>query len=871
MARSVAVTLLAFGVLFAVVRAVGDDNPWDAKGWPGFIEWPAELFMQFIDGAASLVEVGNGGASLTARLGCLALLIGLLVTLRRSMLMYSAYKPGAVDMKRLVASVPDVEPKLEGLTAQLRKQLSETNLYPPTALPSEAPADNFLDLLGDIELEPKKLGTSLLRLFSRLRPKIAYTVRGVLRVRDQEPCFGVTVTVTSYAIRGGSRTEAVWGSTWEQAVQDAGYWVMAALVPVTRASRRPPWQGWHGRDLPPKLFAAYQGAQELSRDRKFDDALDLYYEALRIDPTNLYLRTQIAGIQEQLWLHLDALETYYGAICLDGQSSEQRNARMDMGSWDVRRILHRRYRWWRSGLLEARFRYAVVLGVVERTAEQWCQREDPGCCQRREHARVQIRKALAPALSERYWRTFVGLVPPGERWPLVGARETKEWLSTQLGEKERREEIVRIILLLACREEMHQLAADYPRTIRLRHPFTRAPGTLTRASLLLNRDVWGPLRLAKACREAAPDVWLRLDTSLSWPSAPEMLQHRVKQARGRLHRLRRRWLHGWSLWQDCYNAACVYAVGMLAGAGTDAQRTALADLAVKELEDARHADLSGFHFLTRSWLLAEDPDFEELRQTDRFIRFEREAYPHAAPDRHRPTLPVLPEVTVYDQHLLSGCAQVMEHTWRIRSKQLPAEPHQLAEWFSSEAELWRCIHRIAENEGRHWRDREKLIQDVREIADIALLAKFDLPSRLPEMDDLLDDATWLNVRDANERVAAMEKEVTSRLSYLTKVVSDSDNPHSPIVLSTEWLASVRNTRASTGFVTQAAVKQATRDYEIAWRALRDHVNPDESREALATAMRHFHSPRHNWWRVAAVIRTGGPYGFRRGGRAGFDK
>ncbi|CAM5358390.1 Tetratricopeptide repeat-containing protein OS=Streptomyces microflavus OX=1919 GN=Smic_82410 PE=4 SV=1 [Streptomyces microflavus] len=102
---------------------------------------------------------------------------------------------------------------------------------------------------------------------------------------------------------------------------------MATLVPVARAGRRPPWQEWCGRDLPPELFAACQQARELSGQRKFDDALESYYEALRFDPTNLYLRTQIAGIQEQLWLHLDALETYYGALRLDGRNSAQRNAR----------------------------------------------------------------------------------------------------------------------------------------------------------------------------------------------------------------------------------------------------------------------------------------------------------------------------------------------------------------------------------------------------------------------------------------------------------------------------------------------------------------------------------------------------------------
>ncbi|MFW3464683.1 hypothetical protein ACN24K_32135 [Streptomyces microflavus] len=313
MTRSAAMTLAVLAALVAVVRAVGGQGePWQAEGWTTLFEGPAEWFMQFIEGASRLVKGGSDGASFSARLGCLLLLILLFVALRRWMLMYYAHKPGAVDVKKLVSSAPGMEQQLEGLSAQLRKQLSETNLYPPTALPAEAPADNFLDLLGDVDLEPKKLGTSLLRLFSRLRPKIAYTVRGVLRLREQEPGFGITVT--SYAIRG-SRTESIWSRSWEDAIQEAGYWAVAGH-PGRPAS---PLAGVVRPGPAAELFAAYQQARELSGQRKFDDALESYYEALRFDPTNLYLRTQIAGIQEQLWLHLDALETYYGALRLDGR------------------------------------------------------------------------------------------------------------------------------------------------------------------------------------------------------------------------------------------------------------------------------------------------------------------------------------------------------------------------------------------------------------------------------------------------------------------------------------------------------------------------------------------------------------------------
>ncbi|MFE5109450.1 hypothetical protein [Streptomyces sp. NPDC056663] len=149
------------------------------------------------------------------------LLIFFFCLLRRAMLERNAYLPGSVDVQELVdATPPEKKPLVQDLTSQFRKQISETDLYPPTVLPAEAPPEHFLDLLGDVDLEPKKLLTSLLRLFSRLRPKVAYRVRGILRFRTQEPHFGMTVTITSF-IRGCER-----------------YRVAAAEV-VTRGSRPP--------------------------------------------------------------------------------------------------------------------------------------------------------------------------------------------------------------------------------------------------------------------------------------------------------------------------------------------------------------------------------------------------------------------------------------------------------------------------------------------------------------------------------------------------------------------------------------------------------------------------------------------------------
>ncbi|MFE7546847.1 hypothetical protein [Streptomyces gardneri] len=871
--------ILSVVLLITAVSGVGWVSPaWDAKeSWPTFFQVVSEWFMRFFEGAARIVTGGKDGAGLSLRLLCLLLLISSFVALRRWMLQRNAFKPGPVDVQQLVTSTAEGEPSLEGLTAQLRKQLSETNLYPPSALPAESPAESFLDLLGDIDLEPKKLGTSILRLFSRLRPKVAYKVRGVLRAREQEPVFGVTVTITSYATRG-SRTETLWRQTWEEAVQACGYWVMAALVPVTQASRRAPWQEWRGRNLQPELFAAYQEARELSQDRKFDDALQRYYTALRLDPTNIHLRTQIAGTQEKLWLHLDALETYHGAILLDGQSREERNARLRRGPWNPRRSFCKRYRWWRNGLLEARFRYAVVLGMSERTARQWCKPtvdpDDSVKVPRRARTRREIRKSMAPALVERYWRTVTHLTPPGVDMPICEGPAARKWLEDELGEGGLDQKNVSLIFQLACAEEMYQLACDYPILRFFRNSSRRRSRGLTWTSLRLNRDVWAPLRLAWAVEQTEAGTVEGLRNDLIWPMKAKDLIKRVEQARGWwIWRRMAERLSKWQLWpdrpwQDRYNTACIYAVAM--GGYEDEQglddedKQNLDDLAaqsVKELEAAARADLTSFQPIMRSWLLTEDPDLEWLRPNDRFIRFEREIYPHDAPDRDRPQRPLRAEMMAYDQQLLGGTAQVMEHTWRLRGKLLPAETHLIAQWFITEKLIWQCVHRVAANQGRDWRDRAKLLQTVREIGDSTLLAKYGLPSKLPELDDLLDEAAWFVIGSAKESLTGFGKTIEKRLTTLSRGIDGTSNGVSPIHRSDQWVEAVKHSGTFPNFMMQVAVQQVCADYETTWRALRDQLDPEDDEWAFPRALRDLHEP-DGAWRLLATFRARAPVGFR---------
>ncbi|MEU5053487.1 hypothetical protein [Streptomyces sp. NPDC021096] len=865
--RTAALAVLAFVLLVLGVRAVGAQaHAWQADpAWWGPVQAITEWVMQIVGGVAALLK-GKGGAPLSQRIGCLLMLIVFFVMWRRAMLARNAYRPGPVDVQKLVASGPEVEPQVEGLTAQLRKYLSETNLYPPTALPAEPPADNFIDLLGDVDIEPKKFGTSLLRLFSRIRPKVAYTVRGVLREQAQEARCGVTITVTSYAMRG-SRTETLWAATWDDVVRLAGNWVMSSLVPVTRAGKRPPWQEWHGRCLQPELFAAYQEGRRLSKERKFDAALERYYTALRLDPSNLYLRTQIAGIQEKLWLHIDALETYYGAMLLDGCTEEERDRRLTMGRWNPLRW-RRRYRWWRNGLLEVRFRYAVVLGIAEQTAKQWCTtRYGDDYCPRRARAREEIRQAMTPAFVDRYWRAFLGSTHPGGL--SFGADEPliRGWLTGLLDAHQDRETI-RVVFQRACAEEMNQIVRDTPWSSLLPFVVARYRGTLTWASLRLNQQVWAPLRLAWAMDGHYPRYWSSgLQASPVWLESAQQLDERVQRVLDRpLGHFLTRWAREWNVlprrpWQDSYNAACVYAAAM----NHQFHRKdggELARYAVRALEDATRTDRSSSQYLAGSWLLTEDPDLVALRRQPRFVRFERETYPHAAPDRHRSERPLTAEIMACHHAVLRATAEVMEHTWHDRRKRLPVEFPELARWFASEVEMWERVYQFARNRGCDWRDRERLLQAVRGVAEPALVIRRGLPAGLPELDDLLD-AAWFEHGRSDGWVELFGASIAQRLTILSQDLKSartgSPTAFSPISRSEQWLAAVRRDGALSHLVAQGAVRQACWDYEAVWRALGDQLDPAGDPRALSAVLGRLRRPRETWRGLAA----GHPDGARR--------
>ncbi|MFJ5740637.1 hypothetical protein [Streptomyces microflavus] len=53
---------------------------------------------------------------------------------------------------------------------------------------------------------------------------------------------------------------------------------------------------------------------------------------------------------------------------------------------------------------------------------------------------------------------------------------------------------------------------------------------------------------------------------------------------------------------------------------------------------------------------------------------------------------------------------------------------------------------------------------------------------------------------------------------------------------------MRQNGASAAVVKQAAAQQACSDYETAWRAVRELLDPDQSATALSDALQRFHVP-----------------------------
>ncbi|MER6305108.1 hypothetical protein [Streptomyces sp. NPDC001657] len=728
---------LGFAGLIAALWRAGDGRP--AWGGGGLVGFTGQVFGGL---GAVFKPTKPGGASIGSRLAFVLILLVLLYFLWRATRAWLAYKPGAVDVQQLEDATPEGTPKPSDvdLTARLRRRLSDSSMYPPATLPAQAPAESFLELLGDVEINPEKLGTALPKLLGRLRPKLAYRVSGVLQYRDGTPDpYGMTVTVTAFLF-GGSRSKDVWGSDWDDVIRKAGSWTVSTLLPVTRAGRLPPWRRWWGQEIAYELYEAYQEANALSRAGRHHEALEQYFRAVRLDPTNPYLRAELAETQEKMGLHIDALDTCQRALTLDGQSLLGYHKRLWLSHWNphprrLRYFLHPHvYR----DLIGLRYRNSIILGTAETTARQWA--EGAGT-----HG-WQTCENLIPLFVNRYWPAALGVAP---RIPLRRKRRKeraeagRDSLEKTLWRRDPAE--IRVVMQRVAVQETARLAADdawarvwlyWPARlwswVRFFWPAAYyqsvrgAPSRVTRGAFHINRRVWAPLRLtwATSAYDASTGQGPRTTPTYKWrwPYTWRLPVSRLDWDRLKIWSLR--WRLGLSAllwtrrdWHTHYNAACVYAVAMNADQWDPADQGKLVGCALARLDHAVQATRKEAATVERSWLVEEDPDLALLRApgslgNPHFTNFVRTMYPSAETfEQSPPSSRTEAQLRAYDYRLLEEISKLMQEVWSQRHDQGDTDIQRVAEWLRTERSIWKSVREIADpNSRRRWQDRVSFIR-----------------------------------------------------------------------------------------------------------------------------------------------------------------
>ncbi|MFH8633295.1 hypothetical protein ACH4CC_26060 [Streptomyces lydicus] len=845
---------IGFAGLIASLHAAGAGRTaWAGKGVVGFLG-------RVFGGLGAVFTPGpHGGASIGARLAFVLVMLLVLYLLWRATRAWLAYKPGAVDIQQLEDATPEGTPKPRDtdLTARLRHRLSDSSMYPPATLPAQAPAESFLELLGDIEIDPDKLGTALPKLLSRLRPKLAYRVSGILQFRESPlpDQYGATVTVTAFLF-GGSRTTTVWGSDWDDVIRKAGSWIISTLLPVTRAGRLPPWRRWWGREIKPELYEAYQSANELSRAGRCHEALEQYFRAVRLDPTNAALRAELAETQEKMGLHIDALDTCQRALTLDGQSARRYRKRL----WQNRWIPHwRRLRYFRHPrlhreMLGLRYRNSIILGTSETTAEQWCAHAGTNGAHTREH--------LTPILVERYWPAAAGLPGTAASLPRKARKKAgQDWLRETL--ESENEAAVRLVMQRAALQETARLAADdawariwlyWPAWLwswaRFFWPAAyhqSARGTqpsVTRGAFQINRRVWAPLRLAWASTECGvmqhPQKWRR---KYSWRSPGSRLDWDALDVPALRRRLATApWIGSRRDWHTHYNTACVYAVAMNANRHDRLLQRKFARYAVAHLDQAVQATCGRAAAVERSWMVDEDPDLALLRRKGTrsnalFNNFVRTVYPSAeAFEQSPPSSRSDKQLREYDYRLLEEIAKVMQQVWNRRSETADVDIQQATEWLRAERKLWNSLHGIsADASRRRWQDRVTLIRYVQANFQPMSSSSPDFPPPLVP-DETASPNGVPALTAIEETLAALHDDMTKARAY---AMSDAG----------QRLLRERAADGVTRLDTKTVHRLST-GYAAAWQTLDDWLEGEAAHTAFRHALRDV--PRLTRRRVTAL-------------------
>ena len=721
-------TLLALGLV--LVAAANKPPPIDGAWWK-----QAWLALRASD--VALTVAGFLGLVLFA------------YCVRRLTLRWLAWRPGPVEVPDFAwdATLEDGDrPRIpvEQLSMRFRERLAAVHLQAPDAFPSTPESQDFLTLLTSASRTPTNVLATIAGLLTTMLPKSAYRVRGTFVARAHEQPCGVVVQVI-VAPRFASPPVFVWAASWDAAVEQAAYAIAAYLLPRTKACRQAPWTRWRGIEMPARLVARGTQASEAAAERRYDEALAAYFEAIAADPRNLALRFEVGLLQEKLALWLDAYATYHDLNALAQQSLPA------SPPWRPRAR-----RAWNADTrirLQAQYRRAVLLGFGERLAEQWCRTPSGDATNRlRDAERAAVIARLRPGLRTEL-RRLRGRLASCDVPERKAAAEVLAVLKSRNGSEDPRAQVLlRELFARSAERRLEALAYE------LREPRKRrAAGGLTERSVLI-AAAWAGVR-ARFSR-----VLLEKEPRLPTPD---------ELARAIAPHLPRR---GMGDWQASYNAACTFAVALVpdsrevrracrggAKAYGARPRRALARAAIGWLQDSALQLDSGALARRRAWIVSQDPDLAGLRGHPRFATFEARYFPSDRPTPPRPANVHRLEIARYAIGLLRAAAHTYSDAWRERARTCEREPGDelLLRWLDEECDAVEQFQRTA-HDHRHWQTRATALEEMRRWADGHARPLAQIAYRDYAADPLPLDAS----RDAAGRKAldALERAITAAAS-----------------------------------------------------------------------------------------------------------
>jgi hypothetical protein len=613
----------------------------------------------------------------------------LLASTRWIVLEFRAFLGGGIEVRPLDNATGD-KVDTHPLDVAFRQYLTLPKLYQLTTIPGDPEPQHLIEVLR----VPSAAGWRGLAAaaFSYAFPRRAFIVSASLRRQAGRPGYGVTVQVRR--LPGlATELETQWSNSFERALQRGAYAAVAHILPQTRACRNAPWAAWRRRVLPVSLFRDYQRAKKMVAERRYDEALHLYHQALIKDANNVDLRYDVGQLYERLGLYPDALYTYLDLIEQIFPRPRQRQPHRVTSAQGKRD----RFVIW--------YRYVVLLALGGPLASELLHPDWP-----------ELRRWLAQ-------ETFRRASPRGEERPLrtVELLEKRRLLADRLSDRYPQHTrpagaSLRDLLQAPCSD------AEFPQRVTavnrcllqcaesearsLEHAMSGPPGWFLRllrpTSLTLTavRQIHASVRYRLLLLNGA--------AAGNGNGAPELSPGDIDLA------LRRA---GFSpeqstSWLEHYNAACTYALVMRGDTQEMKKHLPFAFAAVSALEMAlRYGEDIDFVRTKRYWLQAGDPDLAGLRHYKCFRAFEARVY-------GRP-LPATVNIAKYELYLylravLEDAAGHLELEWRRRAAGRPgALSHaEFEEWWRQELHAWELAIRLGRFY-RQWQTRREAVESRR--------------------------------------------------------------------------------------------------------------------------------------------------------------